>query len=322
MAFSRFFVSLAAVALVCSAGPVAAQDYPTKTIRMVIPFSAGSGVDAAGRQVAARLAVKLGQQVVVDNQPAAQSITGTDFVAKSRPDGYTLLFNSTQHTIQPSIMKSLPYDVLKAFTPVGRATSQTLLLAVGSGLPVKDFKEFVAYAKAHPGMNYASTGTGSSLHLAGAFLNHLAGLKANHIPYAAAAQAISDLTRGDIGFMFYPYPPFKAQIDAGRLRVLAATSATRPSFLPATPTLVELGYPEFVLPAWHAVYAPTGTPRPVIDKLWGAMSEILKDPETIAKLAAIGVDVYPLGPDDLAKELPKEVEKYGKIVELAGVQKQ
>lgn len=322
MTVSKWMGGAVAATLVLASCAALAEDYPTKTIRLVVPYSAGSGIDAVARQIAARLPAKIGQQVVIDNQPAAQSITGTDFVAKAKPDGYTLLLNSTQHTIQPSIFKSLPYDTLKAFVPVARITSQTLLLAVSSNLPVKNFQEFVAYAKSHPGMNYASTGTGSSLHLAGAYLNYVADLKANHIPYGAAAQAISDLARGDIGFMFYPYPPFKAQIDAGRLRILAVTSAERAAFMPSAPTLVELGYQDFVMPAWHAFYAPAGTPRPVVDKLNHALMEILKDPDTVAKLAAIGVDTYPMSPDDLAKELPKEIAKYGKIAELAGVEKQ
>jgi tripartite-type tricarboxylate transporter receptor subunit TctC len=324
MALSRLTGGAAALfALALLSSPNAdAQDYPAKTIRLVVPYSAGSGIDSVARQVAGRLAGKLGQQVLIDNQPASQSITGTDFVAKARPDGYTLLLNSTQHTIQPSLFKSLPYDTLAAFVPVARLTSQTLLLAVSSNLPINSFKELVAYAKAHPGMNYASTGTGSSLHLAGAYLNYVADMKANHIPYTTAAQAISDLARGDIGFMFYPYPPFKAQIDAGRLRILAATSAERPSFFPSAPTLVELGYPDFIMPAWHAIYAPAGTPKPIIDKLYAAAQAVLKDPETVAKLAAIGVDVYPASPSELAQQLPLEIAKYGKIVDLAGVEKQ
>jgi tripartite-type tricarboxylate transporter receptor subunit TctC len=313
--------ALVVLALPCSLA-AEAQEYPAKTIRLVVPYSAGSGIDSVARQLAGRMAGKLGQQVVIDNQPASQSITGTDFVAKARPDGYTLLLNSTQHTIQPSLFNSLPYDTITAFVPVARVTSQTLLLAVSSNLPVKTFKELIDYARSHPGMNYASTGTGSSLHLAGAYLNHVADMKANHIPYSSAAQAISDLARGDIGFMFYPYPPFKAQIDAGRLRVLAATSAERPSFLPSAPTLVELGYPDFVLPAWHAIYAPAGTPKPIIDKLYATVTEVLKDPETVAKLAAIGVDIYSASPSELAKQLPLEIAKYRKIIDLAGVEKQ
>jgi tripartite-type tricarboxylate transporter receptor subunit TctC len=272
--------------------------------------------------MAARLAVKLGQQIVVENQPASNSIIGTDFVAKADPDGYTLLFNSTQHTINPALFKSLPYNTLKAFAPVARVTSQSLLLAVPTSLKVNTLEEFVEYAKKHPGLNYASTGTGSSLHLAGAYFDYVAKLKANHIPYRTAAQAISDLVRGDIAFMFYPYPPLKPHIDSGTLKILGVTGAEKPSFFPNASPMKDLGYPDFVLPAWHAFYAPAGTPRPIIDKLAKNLAEITKDPETIAKLGVIGVDVYYAGTDELARLLPLEIEKYGKIIDIAGVEKQ
>jgi tripartite-type tricarboxylate transporter receptor subunit TctC len=299
-----------------------AQDYPTKTIRMVVPHSAGSGVDTAARQIAARLERKLGQQIIVENQPAGNSIVGTDFVAKAAPDGYTLLFNSTQHTINPALFKSLPYDTLKAFAPVARVTSQSLLLAVPTSLNVNTLQDLIEHAKKKQGLNYASTGTGSSLHLAGAYLDHLAQLKANHIPYKTAAQAISDLVRGDVGYMFYPYPPLKPHIDTGKLKIIAVSGAEKPSFFSGVSPLKDLGYPDFVLPAWHAIYAPAATPASVIERLAKASEEVTKDPDTVTKLGAIGVDVYYAGPDELARILPAEIDKYGKIIDIAGVDRQ
>jgi tripartite-type tricarboxylate transporter receptor subunit TctC len=325
---SRAFPLKSAAALLALVGAASlaqiagAQEYPSKTIRLVVPHSAGSGVDTAARQMAARLATKLGQQIVVENQPASNSIVGTDFVSKAEPDGYTLLFNSTQHTINPALFKSLPYDTLKAFAPVARVTSQSLLLAVPSSLKVNTLEEFIDYARKKPGLNYASTGTGSSLHLSGAYFDHLAKLKANHIPYKTAAQAISDLVRGDVAFMFYPYPPLKPHIDRAALNILGATGATRPSFFPSAAPMKDVGYPDFVLPAWHAFYAPAKTPRAVIDKLAKALAEITNDPDTVAKLGAIGVDVYYAGPDELAKLLPQEIDKYRKIIDIAGVERQ
>jgi tripartite-type tricarboxylate transporter receptor subunit TctC len=313
---------LALVGAVCFARPGLAQEYPTKTIRVIVPHSAGSGVDTAARQMVARLATKLGQQIVVENQPASNSIVGTDFVTKAQPDGYTLLFNSTQHTINPALFKSLPYDTLNAFTPVARVTSQSLLLAVPATLKVNTLQDFIEYAKKKPGLNYASTGTGSSLHLSGAYFDYSAKLKANHIPYKTAAQAISDLVRGDVAFMFYPYPPLKPHIDSGSLAILGVTGDTKPAFFPSASPMKDLGYPDFILPAWHAFYAPAKTPRPVIDKLAKALAEITSDPDTVAKLGAIGVDVYYAGPDELAKLLPQEIEKYSKIIDIAGVERQ
>lgn len=312
--------AIAACAIVGS--PAVAQEYPTKTIQMIVPFSAGSGADAAARQIASRLAAKLGQQIVVDNMPAGNTIVGADTVAKAAPDGYTLLFHATQFIVSPALFKSLPYDTLKDFVPVARVTSQSLLLAIPTSLKIDNLKDFVAYAKKNPGLNYASTGLGSSLHLAGAYFDHVAGLKANHIPYKTAAQALADLVRGDVAYMFYPYPPFKPHIDTGKLKILGSSGAEKPVFFPEAQPMTSFGYKDFVLPAWHAIYAPARTPRPIIDKLEKALKEIAEDPDTVSKMSAVGIDIYYAGSAELAKLLPQEIEKYAKIIDIAGVQKQ
>ncbi|MCC6949698.1 MAG: hypothetical protein IT539_18230 [Bradyrhizobiaceae bacterium] len=307
---------------VLAASPAAAQEYPAKDIRMIVPFSAGSGADAAARQIATRLSEKLGKPIIIDNMPAGNTIVGADTVAKATPDGYTLLFHATQFIVSPALFKTLPYDTIKDFEPVARVTSQSLLLAIPTTLKIDNLKDFVAYAKKNPGLNYASTGLGSSLHLAGAYFDHVAGLKANHIPYKAAAQALADLVRGDVAYMFYPYPPFKPHIDAGKLKILGSSGAEKPAFFPEAQPMTAFGYKDFVLPAWHAVYAPAGTPKAIIDKLDKTLKEIADDPETRAKMSAIGIDLYYASSAELKKLLPQEIEKYARIIEIADVPKQ
>lgn len=309
-------------AAVFAVSPAAAQEYPTKDIRMIVPFSAGSGADAAARQIATRLSEKLGKSIIVENIPTGNTIVGADTVAKAAPDGYTLLFHATQFIVSPALFSKLPYDTIKDFEPVARITSQSLLMAVPTTLKIDNLKDFIAYAKKNPGLNYASTGLGSSLHLAGAYLDHVAGLKANHIPYKTAAQALADLVRGDVAYFFYPYPPFKPHIDSGKLKILGSTGAERPAFFPDAPPMTSFGYKDFVLPAWHAVYAPAGTPKAIVDKLDNTLKEISEDPDTRAKMSAIGIDLYYAPSAELKRILPEEIEKYARIIEIAGVKKQ
>lgn len=300
----------------------AAEEYPSKPIRFIVPHAAGSAVDTVARQIGPRLAEKLGQQVIVDNRPGAGGIMGTDAAAKSPADGYTIMLAATQQVVNVSLYKSLPYDTLKDFVPVARVTSQPLLLAVSTSVPANTVPELLEYIKKKPGASYASIGPGSSLHLAGAFLAQEGQVKLNHIPYNVAIQAVADVARGDVLMIFYPYPLLKGQIESGKLKVLAHTGDQRLAYMPNLPTMVELGFKDFVLPAWHAFYAPAGTPRDRIDILYRNIAEILKNPEAAEKIEKIGIDIYLASPDEMAKIIPQEVEKYRKIIETAGIEKQ
>jgi tripartite-type tricarboxylate transporter receptor subunit TctC len=305
-----------------AAQSAAAADYPTKPLRIIVPHAAGSAVDTVARQIGPRLSERIGQQVIVENRPGAGGIMGTDAAAKSAPDGYTIMLAATQQVVNVSLYKSLPYNTLKDFVPVARVTSQPLLLAISTSVPANTVAELVEYIKKNPAASYASIGPGTSLHLAGAYLAEEAKVKLNHIPYNVAVQAVADVARGDVLMIFYPYPLLKGQIESGKLKVLAHTGDARLAYMPNVPTMVELGFKNFVLPAWHAFYAPTGTPRANIDFLYRHISEILKDREIAAKIEGVGIDIYLASPDEMAKIIPQEVEKYRKIIDFAGIEKQ
>ena len=211
------FATLAALAALSPAG---AQPYPNHAIKLVVPYSAGSGADITARQTMAKLSGILGQNIVIENRPGASGMTGTDSVARAAPDGYTLLFGVTQHAINPGLYRKLPYDTLADFAAVARVTSQPLFLGVPTSLPAKSVAELVDYVKAHPGkLNYASTGIGTSIHLAGAFFAFKAALEMSHVPYTNASQAIADLGRGEVQVLFYTHQPLIPQVDAGRVRI-------------------------------------------------------------------------------------------------------
>ena len=241
------------------------ETYPSRPIRLIVPYSAGSGADITARQTMAKLSEVLGQNIVIENRPGTSAIVGTDAVAKAAPDGYTLLFGVTQHAINPTLQPKLPYDTLKDFVPVARVTSQPLYMAVNSAVPGKSVAEVIAHIKASPGKyNYASTGIGTSIHLAGAYFAWQAGVEMSHIPYTNASQTMVDLGRGEVQVLFYTYQPVLPQMQAGRIKLLGSTGAKRSAWAPDVPTMEEAGMPGFVMPAWHGVFAPAKTPAEVV----------------------------------------------------------
>ena len=297
-----------------------AQTFPERAIRLVVPQGAATATDIFARQLSPRLAELLGQPVVVDNRPGGGGIIGTEIVAKAAPDGYTLTLGGGQtHAINKSLYSKLPYDPIANFTPVARLGAQAMILVTNAALPVKTLAEFIAYATARKGkLNFASTGSGTSAHLTGELLNAETGLKIAHVPYKSGAQALTDLVSGEVSMMFYPYIALQSQIQAGKLTVLATAGPQRSAYLPQTPTMVESGFPGFVISAWFAIYAPAGTPRPVVDTLYTAFERTLTDPEIVRKLAATGTDVYLAAPDELGRFTRSEIERFRKLVELSG----
>ena len=284
------FATLAALAALSPAG---AQPYPNRAIKLVVPYSAGSGADITARQTMAKLSGILGQSIVIENRPGASGMTGTDSVARAAPDGYTLLFGVTQHAINPGLYRKLPYETLADFAAVARVTSQPLFLGVPTSLPAKSVAELVAYVKARPGkLNYASTGIGTSIHLAGAFFAFKAALEMSHVPYTNASQAIADLGRGEVQVLFYTHQPLIPQVDAGRVRILGTTGAARSSWAPEVPTMTEAQIADFVMPAWHGVFAPANTPAEVVDVLEKALARVAADPDYRKDLEPTGTDIY------------------------------
>ena len=316
----RLGVWVIGFALVAGGSAALAQTYPDRPIRLVVPQGAATATDIFARQITPRLAELLGQPVVVDNRPGGGGIIGTEIVAKAPPDGYTLTLGGGQtHAINKSLYSKLPYDPITHFTPVARLGAQAMILVTSTSVPVKTLAEFITYANARKGkLNFASTGSGTSAHLTGELLNAETGLRIAHVPYKSGAQALTDLVSGEVTMMFYPFIALQSQIQAGKLTVLATAGPQRSAYLPQTPTMVESGFPGFVISAWFAVYAPAGTPRPVVDTLYSAFERTLTDPEIVRKLAAAGTDVYLAAPDELGRFTRSEIERFRKLVELSG----
>jgi tripartite-type tricarboxylate transporter receptor subunit TctC len=318
MNLSRVFLSVTLAAFFAVGAQ--AQTYPDRPIRLVVPQAPGSATDVFVRLLTPKWGEFLGQSIVVDNRPGAGAIIGTEAVAKSAPDGYTLLLGGSQtHAINKSLYSKLSYDPIADFTPVGRIGAQAMLLVTSTVIPVKSVAELLAYGKAATsGINFASSGNGSSAHLAGALLNAETGLKAQHVPYRAIAQGLTDLLSGQITMMFYPYSALQGQIQAGKLNVLAVASEKRASYLPQVPTTTEAGFPNIQLTAWFAVYAPAGTPRRIVDTLYAALEKAVNDPDIARRMAGTGTDAYLAGPDEMAKFGPSEIVRYKGIIQLAG----
>ena len=313
-------VILPAIFMVVASSLASAQPYPDRPLKLIIPYPAGTATDIFGRQLSGKLGELLGQPVVVDNRGGAGGIIGTEATAKSPPDGYTIMLATSQtHAVNKSLYKSLPYDPIENFAPIARLGTQAMILVTNATVPVKSVQEFVSYAKARPGqLNFASTGSGTSAHLCGVLLNREAGLDITHVPYKGAGQALADLVGGQITMMFYPYLAIQSQIQAGKVTVLGGTGNQRTAYLPNTPTMIESGYPNFVLTVWFASYAPAGTPRPIIDRLADAFAKTMNDTDVKKVLLASGTDNATLGPDELARFTRTELERYRKLVEASG----
>ena len=296
-----------------------AQSFPNRSMRMIVPYGPGTGADFVARQVSRKVSELMGQQIVVDNRPGAGAIVGTDIVTKATPDGYTLLLGATQTAINPTLYTRLPYNTLADLIPVARVSSQPLVLAISATLPATSVAELIAVAKKTPGQpNFTSTGSGTINHLVGAFFNYQAQIRMTHIAYTNVAQMIGDLVRGEIGVVFYPYVSMRGQIEAGQLRALALTSAERSALLPKIPTMTELGYPDFVLPAWQGIFAPAHTPKRVVEAVYGATAKALTDPAVVKSITNAGTDVKLESPEEFAKFFRSQINLYAKIVPISG----
>jgi tripartite-type tricarboxylate transporter receptor subunit TctC len=311
-------------AIVPMAGRATAQTYPTRPVTLVVPFPAGSTTDLVGRILADRLSAVLGQQVVVDNKSGAGGSVGSEYVARSTPDGYTLLMGTIgTHAINPSVYPKIAYDPVADFTPIIQFGTAPNVLAINPSLPVRTVSELVDYVRAHPGeVNYASAGNGTSGHLSGALFAAREGLKVAHIPYRGGPQAITDLIRGEVQFMFYHYLPLVPHIAEGKLRALAITSRERIAALPEVPTMQEAGVADFEVTAWFGVYAPANMPAPLVAELHAAISGIINAPEVKKSLIAQGLDPVNGSPDDLSALTRSELARWAKVVEMSGARLQ
>lgn len=295
-------------------------DFPNHSIQLIVPGAPGSSADIGARTIATKVGEILGQQILVEARPGAGGIVGAQAVAKAAPNGYTLEYGTAQtQAADVSVYPHLPYDPMKDFTPIAKVASDHVVLAVSSTLPVSSVQDLIAYAKARVGqLNYASTGNGTTAHLTGALFDSVAGVNIRHVPYNSSAQMITDLVGGAVQMVFYPYNALQPMITAGKLKVLATTGEHREPTLPNVPTMIEAGVPGFTSSGWHAFFGPAGLPKPVVDRLYTAISQALHDPTVDKQMIANG-DIPDLaGPDELAKFEGAEIERYRKLVDLAG----
>jgi tripartite-type tricarboxylate transporter receptor subunit TctC len=295
--------------------------YPVKPVRWVVPFPPGGSADIMGRMIGQDLAKTLGQQVVIENRAGASAIVGSEYVAKSPADGYTLLqANVSQMTIHPSLYPRLPYDPLKDFAPVTVLGIVTSVMVTTPSLPVASVRDLVAMAKKRPGqLNFTSSGAGSSTHLTGELLKQRAGIAMTHINYKGSGPALTDVMAGFVEIMFENLPSALPFINANKLKVLAVTGKDRSPVVKSVPTLAESGFPGFDMVSWQALVAPAGTPRAVVDRLNAEVAKVLKTPEMKEKMTGLGTDVVANSPEQFAQYLREETAKWSKIVKDAGI---
>ena len=318
MTTKTLFIIALALSAALLAPFAAAQSYPTKPVRLVVGFVAGGPTDALARLYAQRLGMALAQQVVVENRGGADGIIAAEAVARSAPDGYTLFFASSGHAINASLYKSVPYRTVEDFEAVALVGESPNLMAVPASLPVKDLHEFIAMAKAKPGvLNYGATS--SPTHLATELFTSMAGIQVTRIPFKGAAPAMTALMAGDVQLVLSGIGTMLPQVRGGKLKGLAVTSASRSPLAPEIPTVVESGLPGYVATTWYGVLAPAGTPRAIVERVNHDTLTLLADAATRASLNTQGVMTQPMTPEQFSEFLRSEVAKWAKVVQATGV---
>ena len=312
--------TLLSLALASPLAALADAAYPDKPVKFVVPYPPGGGTDVVARIVQQRLQAALGQSIVIENKGGAGGSLGTDIVAKSAPDGYTVLFTLSSHTINPAIFPKLPYDTLKDFEPVGLVASLPQLLAANMAVPVRSVADVVAQAKAAPDkFSFASVGNGSPGHLAGELMVLRTGAPMAHIPYRGGGPAVTDVIGGQVPLLWVSIPAAAAQVKAGKLRALAVSTTKRSPAFPDVPTMQEAGVADFEVDSWYAMLVPAKTPRAIIDRLNKALNTVLAEPAIRAQLLDQGADAVGGTPEALAKVIAAEVPKWVKLAKDANI---
>jgi tripartite-type tricarboxylate transporter receptor subunit TctC len=313
------FVLPIALLLGVSATFAQAQPYPSRPIRVVVPFPAAGNVDTYIRQLARQMEISMGQPLVIDNRSGANGIVGCDIVAKSAGDGYTFVMGTVgTHAINGSLYEKMPYDMVKSFTPIAVIASAPNLLVVNNDLPVKNVSELVAYMKANPNkLSFGSPGVGTSVHVSGELFKSMTGTSMTHVPYKGRQYAIPDLIGGSIQLMFDNMPSALPMAREGKIRALAQTTAKRSAAAPDVPTVAET-IPGFEATTWFAMFAPAGTPKPVIDRLNAEVQRVYRLPEVQERLKTLGLDAVLSTPEELAKYQASEIAKWSKVVKESG----
>jgi len=308
------------LALILAAASAQAQQYPARTVRLIVPFSAGGSTDIIARTVGQKLSEMWSQPVVIENRPGGSTVIGTELVARAAPDGYTMLVTPAPFTIVPSLIAKLPYDPAKDFEPITLINTTPLVVVVHPGVPAKSVKELIALAKSRPGaLNFGSSGSGGSNHLAGELFNTMAGVKMVHIPYKGNAPALTDLVGGHIDLLFNGLTSAMPLIKNGKLRALAVTSIARTGSLPDMPTLDELGLEGFQAVAWNGLNAPARTPQDIINRVNADVLKVVKSSELVDRLRAEGSDPVGNTPEQYRVFLRDEIAKWAKVIQFANV---
>ncbi len=316
----RLVSGLCGVALSVAASALHAQSYPSSAVRMIVPFPPGGGTDYTARLVGQKLSELWRQPVVIENRPGASTIIASDLVAKSAPDGYTLIMGSVNHTINPSLIAKLPYDTLHDFSPITVCVTSAYVLVVHPSLPARSVRELIALAAARPGeINYSSSGSSGPQHLAGELFKMMAKVDIVHVPYKGGGPAVTALVGGHVQMQFSTPVSALPHLESGRLRALAVTSLTRSEALPQLPTIAEAALPGYEAVTWWGLLGPAGLPPEVIAKVHEDVVKVLAMPDTREKLARQGVSPAGTSPEEFAAMIRRDIEKLGKVVKAANV---
>jgi len=297
----------------------AAQDYPSRPVRLIVPFAAGGPADVYARFIGQRLQESMGQPFVVDNRPGAGSIIGTDAVAKAEPDGYTLLLMSNTHTVNESLMPNKPFQLMRDFTPVAPINSSDLVLVTRASLPVQSLRDLIAMAKAKPGgLSYASSGPGTPYHMAGELFKAMAGVSIVHIPYKGSSGARTDVLGGQVDLMFDAITTMAEHVRAGKVKALGTTGSTRSAVMPDVPTISEAGVPGYEATIWLGLLARKGTPPSIVQRLNAEVSRIVGQPEVRKAWEAQGAVPMVMSVDAFGRYLQDDIAKWARIVKISG----
>ncbi len=306
--------------LLATTAPVAAQDYPARQVRIIVPFGAGGPADVYARVLAQHLSEELKQSFIVENRPGAGSIIGTDAVAKSAPDGYTLLLMSNTHTTNESLVATKPFRLMQDFVPVAPINYSDLIMVVHPTVPAKNLKDFIALAKGKPGdLNYASSGAGTPYHMAGELFKAMSGTSIQHVPHKASGEARSAVLGGHVQMMFDAITTMTTNVTAGQVRALATTGTRRSALTPDVPTVAEAGVPGYEATIWLGVMAPAGTPKPVVDKLNAEINKVIARPDVKDAWAKQGAVPMAMTPAAFDAYLRADIEKWAKVVAQSGI---
>jgi tripartite-type tricarboxylate transporter receptor subunit TctC len=316
-----FRILAAAAALtVWSAAPVSAQDYPSRSVKIVVPFGAGGPADVFARVIGQHLSESLKQSFVIEPRPGAGSVIGTDIVAKAAPDGYTLLMMSNTHTVNESLIKKKPFQLMRDFAPVAGVNYSDLLMVIHPSVPAKTLKEFIAYAKEKKGqLNYASSGPGTPYHMAGELFKYMSGTDIVHVPHKASGDARSSVLGGHVHMMFDAITTMAASAKAGQVRALATTFSKRSKVMPDVPTVSEAGVPGYEAVIWLGVMAPKATPKPIVDKLNAEIAKVLDRDDVQANWAKQGATPMKMTPAEFEAHLNRDIAKWAEVVGKTGM---